>query len=629
MISLGKNIQGLATLRALDNSSDQFSRVLERLSSGSRINRASDDAAGLSVALQLDARQRTYTRGLLNISDSLSAISIATSTVEQLSTVVTRLRELATQAANGAFSDVQRQSLNTEAQQLKEEFFRISRSARFNGLGLFDGSLDGLRTQLGFGVDGSIYSSFGGKLGTGTFSAYSSLTTESARSNTVATGDFNGDGIIDMVTGGNGGQVTVSYGNGDGSFYVAETYSAGAGQVNGVRVGDLDGDGVLDIAAINASNGAVYKLMGDGSGQFEVSLVTSNPLYGGSSLELADMNGDGALDIVTLSFNGFDTFIEVLQAQGGDFSLVSSIYDTEVFSGEALAIADVNGDGQLDIAVSGYNGLLGGSSLGLTQFHLASAGGTFTAQGSFESNSSTDTRGITLGDLNGDGILDLVAAGGGGIKVFAGDGTGGFSEIAAGPAGLTADVRVGDINGDGLLDIVSVTDAGGFLSYINNGTGEFESSRLVTAHTAAGASVTLADVNGDGVLDALTAGDSGPGQATTLLGDTRDGISPLVDFSLSTLADARQAMSMFAQRLELLSRQQGVLGAYESRLLSAQAVSSAVVEGSLAAKSRITDADIAFETAEAARLGIVRDAGAAVLAQANQQPALALTLLRT
>lgn len=173
-----------------------------RLSSGLRINKASDDAAGLAVAADLNVKGRVYTQGIRNGNDGLSVLSVADSAIESLSGIVVRIRELATQAANSSYSKRQREALDDEAQALRNEYFRIANATSFNGLKLFDGSVgSGLRLQLGFGTNGSILAGVGGAIGTGSFVAGVSFSSSSGTGDTgVFLADLNGDGFLDLVS---------------------------------------------------------------------------------------------------------------------------------------------------------------------------------------------------------------------------------------------------------------------------------------------------------------------------------------------------------------------------------------------------------------------------------------------
>ena len=141
-----------------------------RLSSGLRINKASDDAAGLAISESLNVDARVYTQGIRNLNDGISLTNIADGAIESLSNIVIRQEELAEQAANGTLGSKQRSVLDAEAAALSQEFFRIARTAEFNGQQLLDGTIGDVMLQAGYGESGGILvGGFGGAMGTGGF----------------------------------------------------------------------------------------------------------------------------------------------------------------------------------------------------------------------------------------------------------------------------------------------------------------------------------------------------------------------------------------------------------------------------------------------------------------------------
>ena len=110
-IGLGSNISSLRAQRLLNASSGTLGSIFERLASGTRINRASDDAAGLAIADSLRKDARVLNQASRNVNDGVSLLNIADSTLSNQKTILTRLQELATQAANGVYSSEQRRSL--------------------------------------------------------------------------------------------------------------------------------------------------------------------------------------------------------------------------------------------------------------------------------------------------------------------------------------------------------------------------------------------------------------------------------------------------------------------------------------------------------------------------------------
>lgn len=133
-------IDSSKTLSSLNSSTKELNSSFQKLSSGKRINKASDDAAGLAIVSQLEASVKTSLQGARNSVDAISVTSIADSALSTVSDITSRQTELAEQAANGTLSDDQRQSLNSEFQQLEQEKSRILSSTQFNGVNVFSGT---------------------------------------------------------------------------------------------------------------------------------------------------------------------------------------------------------------------------------------------------------------------------------------------------------------------------------------------------------------------------------------------------------------------------------------------------------------------------------------------------------
>jgi flagellin len=144
MIGYRSNINSLIVQRNLGNAASVTQRARERLASGLRINKASDDAAGLAIAESLKADTRLSTQAVRNVNDAISLLQIADGALETLSSIITRGAELSNQAANGVYSNEQRQPLNDEAQALIDEIDRIVGTTQFNGLKLLQSDVDPL-----------------------------------------------------------------------------------------------------------------------------------------------------------------------------------------------------------------------------------------------------------------------------------------------------------------------------------------------------------------------------------------------------------------------------------------------------------------------------------------------------
>ena len=201
-ITLGTNIASLKAQRTLGLSTDQLAKVYERLSSGQRINTASDDAAGLAIADALRADQRVATVAIRNANDGISTIAIADSALGEIGNTLSRLAELAEQSANGVFSVNQRSALSNEFVALASEIERIAVSTEFNGVKLLSGNST-LVLQVGFDSGSTSQISYTGVQGTlsalGLAATNSSLLTYSINGSTIAEGQSAARGALDAI----------------------------------------------------------------------------------------------------------------------------------------------------------------------------------------------------------------------------------------------------------------------------------------------------------------------------------------------------------------------------------------------------------------------------------------------
>jgi flagellin len=148
-ITVGLNAGALRVTRELNNASDALNASFVKLSSGQRITKGADDAAGLAVAESLRVNSRIAGVALRNANDGISVVSIADNALAQISNILQRQSELATQAANGTFSMPQRSVIAAEFENLGSEVERIATTTAFNGVALLSGS-NQIAFQVGF-----------------------------------------------------------------------------------------------------------------------------------------------------------------------------------------------------------------------------------------------------------------------------------------------------------------------------------------------------------------------------------------------------------------------------------------------------------------------------------------------
>ncbi len=231
-LTINTNVASLNAQRNLTGTQRDLGTALQRLSSGLRVNSAKDDAAGLAIAARFTAQIRGSDQAARNANDGISVLQIAEGALNEVSSNLQRIRELAVQSANASNSSSDRAKLNNESAQLIAEIDRVASNTNFNGLNLLDGTFTGQRLQVGADSNASnqisitqIASARSGALGVGGQSSYSTTVTGGAV--TAATA---------LVSGG----ITI---NG---------FQVGASIADGVSFNNSTGSGIAKAAAINA-----------------------------------------------------------------------------------------------------------------------------------------------------------------------------------------------------------------------------------------------------------------------------------------------------------------------------------------------------------------------------------------
>ena len=270
------------------------------------------------------------------------------------------------------------------------------------------------------------------------------LSTATSSSQGIALGDIDGDNDLDIVVA-NDGQANIVYLNdGSGSFPpIGANLSAATNDSRGIALGDIDGDNDLDIVVANDGANRVY--LNDGSGSF-TGRDLSTDMNNSRSIALGDIDGDNDLDIVVANFGA----TRVYENDGRGSFTGRDLDSTATNNSQGIALGDLDGDGDLDVVVANF--------IQEDIVHLNDGRGSFT--GRPLSTETGTSQGIALGDLDGDGDLDLVVAIGGDYgyenRVYTNDGRGSFagSDLEMGVERPSNSVALGDLDGDGDLDIV-------------------------------------------------------------------------------------------------------------------------------------------------------------------------------
>jgi hypothetical protein len=287
--------------------------------------------------------------------------------------------------------------------------------------------------------------------GDGTFTAGPAFPLTGQNVNNAVVADFNGDGKLDLaISLPDANQVQVLLGNGHGAFTPLPPISAEAVFV--VATGDFNGDGKPDLVLVNPGLGSITILLGRGDGTFR--RTATIPISGGlQSVAVGDFNRDGKADLAVVNFLS-DTLTILLGNGNGTFKEVASKPQTGI-EPLSIAVGDFNGDGIPDLAVTNQNN--GAPDPGTVTILIGRGNGTFRPA-PISPMTGANPESVAVADFNGDGDLDLAVANSGSntITVLLGKGDGSFFAPLSPRAGSNPIfAAVGDFNGDGVPDLAA------------------------------------------------------------------------------------------------------------------------------------------------------------------------------
>ena len=369
--------------------------------------------------------------------------------------------------------------------------------------------------------------------------------------NSVVMADVNGDGSPDMVVATNNGvSVFLNTGSpGSVSFNAPVTYATGGSSSQSVSVADINNDGNMDLVVTNmcvegqALCSGVAVLLGNGDGTFQAAIGSDSGGFETGAVAVADLNGDGNLDLVLTNncqlytcAGGTLTWL----AGNGDGTFKPAI-DLTATKGGPIVIGDVNNDSCPDLVTGG--GVLLNNKTG------SLCTGNFTLS---SDNIPGGAVSIALADVNGDHHLDLVVAYSAGVGIQLGNGDGTFQPAVTYKTGgvFPLSVAVSDLNGDGFVDLAVANECSSLLGGVcygagtvgvlaGKGDGTFKTAVIFRPTGEFTTSVALADVDGDGRLD-LAASDACSGIGA---GDCANGSVSIFLNNLLTLTSTKLVSS--------------------------------------------------------------------------------------
>ncbi len=352
--------------------------------------------------------------------------------------------------------------------------------------------------------------------GTGGFAQRLSISMSFGSPTAAATGDFDLDGHADFAVARAGDDRLHLYaGDGTGGFTLVASVDT-VHLPTAVLVADLDGDGNDDIAV---SGRGLELFRGDGSGGLDSVSLTNGSLDGSGKVALLDPDGDGDLDLAAAgSPAGCSSRIDLHLGDGTLGFRSGRTFDLGRTHPSTLAIADFDGDGRLDVAVSNH-------SQGVLQFAKGDGAGGLSLVDELRLDPGVGM--ARSADLDGDSNADLILAAPGGFRVLLSDGAGGWVGTDAAAPFTPLSFIVADWDDDGALDIASLSEPGpgaaGVLSFFRGrGDGTFDAPRSVPAGDRPRALAT-SDVDGDGHLDIGVAKAAGNSNVFVFRGDGAGG----------------------------------------------------------------------------------------------------------
>ncbi len=593
-IGYGQNIDALRAVRLSGKSSAQLGDHYQQLSSGLRINRTAVDPAGQALSNVLGVNARVLGRARLNIDDGISQLSTVDGTYQSTTDLLARMEELANQAANGSFTTAQRGALSKEFEQLKSEIQRLQEGAQFNGNRVLRGGPTARASQTLKSTDGATEISTDGRIAT-----YLDSNTLRQR---------------DLVT----------------------------GEVRTIATG------VQFFSSVSSGTTVAYNV-GDTVYTYDRATGTSTSRFSANTIKKLTLSADGN----TIAFAAFESFSEVGAGSLGDdgyihvssYSLSSGLVlgdrQTQPFNSVTALAVSLDGS---QIAVDGDNSAVGGQDIyvflasDLTSISYSLfAGGQATIGGFDSSNRLYALTNQNLGSANSQGVSNVLRTSDGvSYENLTRLSTGGVATVYMTDRGtsfaFTSTANPTGENGRGVRQLFK-SDLSGSVRQLTS-----RSTSLSTAVTVSGDGYTIIEDLGSSttITDArpeyatiVSTGTGSTGTITTGAMSLDGIVRGLVDLSITSVANSRYTLDSLRNASNQLSLARGAVGAGLSRLDSARRVSESAFTQTGAARSRITDVDIAESVAQTTRLEILRDTQAAVLAQASKlMPQIALSLLQ-
>ena len=657
------NTSALYSQNALKTNARSTATTMERLSTGVRVNSAKDDAAGLAIGQNMSTQIRGLNQAVHNINDGINLVQTAEGGLNSVSNMLQRMRELAVQAANGTYSDVQRGYLNKECQQLQTAVGQVIDTTMWNDQKLLDGSFSkpiqiggGIDTNMNVSIPGLKFDPVAGVASDGSiyiagYSAgdYDGLT--NAGSNDGYLTKYSADGtkqwskLIGTSTSDEIGGVTVS--------------ADGMVLVTGRTTGNLDGNTVsgdcdIFLAQFTQEGEKVYSQLMGGSDQDVGSAITTDAdgaivlvgqtdtAFDGQTLSAPE---DGV--VIKLNADGTKQWTRILGSTSSGASYSVSIGQ----DGAYYVAGRANNQGSLTKYAPDGTKVW---QQAINANHVLNNSGNAVYSVATSVDGSIYITGPKLGDMDGqtsNGGNDAF------VMKYSSDGTKQWTKLL-GTAGTDAGYMI-KTGSDGAVYVAGETGSNqgadnAFLTkldpsgdelwtqFIQGAAGTLTGARGLTITSDGSAYLTgmtntnLDDQSTIGGRDIYLAKFSSSGEKlwTRISGSTASDepsqaiASSNLSVDISNRDNAMRSLTILDHTIDSINSTRATLGSYINRLAYAADNVSNISSNATQSRSSIIDADYALETTNLAKNQIIQQAATAMLAQANQQPQAVMALLK-
>ena len=589
---INTNISSLTAQRALAESNSELQTAMERLSTGSKIKSAADDAAGLAMVQRMTAQVRGLAMAVKNANDGQALTQSVEGALGEVSDMLQRMRELALQAANGTNSSADRSFLQSEVNLLIQEISRVAANTRYNGELILDGTFLNKSLQVGieegeniiFSVESVAAEMIGAHTLVGNGQAASAAGTTPPANATTTNDDIEIFGFL-------------------GTVKTAASPSDSAKET-AVKVNNLTGQSGVKAYA------KTYASLYSNTATAKTYSVKING-YETGNFVIAQGDVESAVDAINqisgstgVTASSADNKILMFDADGDDIT----IENTQTLAGHNdLRVQKIGENGQITTTVGSV------VSLGVSGTNDATrVSGTLKLVSpnafSIDQKAVNQVETVTVGTLSAyNGNVDVT------------DGTGTTVQVSyAGGAPANIDVL--------LANIQAHANYGDLAFEVSKGS----STTLLYTWKAAGVPSTSSTY--------VAAGASNESKATTTTGVVSKGyytensaaasLKNLTQIQVSTMVEAGDSISIIDAALDKVAQMRSDLGAIENRLAYTVSNLMNIAEKTADAKSRLDDADYALESARLAKSQVIQQAGTSMLSQANQLTQLVLDLLR-